>query len=418
MLKIVKDLLTNNIGLKILSVLAAVVIWLVVLSIDDPDKTRTFTTNVVFENTNVITDMGKNFEVLEESNVVSFHVTAKRSLVERLSASDFKATANFENVEIKEDGTAVVPIDIVSTRYSSNQVDINRKNKNVKLALEDLKSNQFKVEVQITGSPAQGSAVGDVTVTPDVITVSGPTSVISQIVKVVATVDVSGRFEDWTEDVVPVLYDSANNALDTSRLTISHETVNVQGEMLSVKELPIAYETNGELAEGYQQVSISCNPEKIIVKGQAEILNELTTITIPKEALDFSNVTSTVEKEIDISTYLPEGVSLVDASHAKIKITLVIEQMEQREFNVPVENIKIFNLPEGYEIEYQGETVPVTLSGYASDLKNLKAEDIQLAIDASQVEPGTNTISLSATLGSGYELVEGTDITINVVKKN
>ena len=38
MLKKLKNLLTNNIGLKFLSVLFAMILWLVVVNIDDPDK--------------------------------------------------------------------------------------------------------------------------------------------------------------------------------------------------------------------------------------------------------------------------------------------------------------------------------------------------------------------------------------------
>ena len=41
MLKKLKNLLTNNIGLKFLSVLFAMILWLVVVNIDDPDKTST-----------------------------------------------------------------------------------------------------------------------------------------------------------------------------------------------------------------------------------------------------------------------------------------------------------------------------------------------------------------------------------------
>ncbi len=57
--KKLKNLLTNNIGLKFLSVLFAMILWLVVVNIDDPDKTSTFTTNITIANENAIADMGK-----------------------------------------------------------------------------------------------------------------------------------------------------------------------------------------------------------------------------------------------------------------------------------------------------------------------------------------------------------------------
>ena len=38
-----KKWLTNNLALKVISILVAMVLWLIVVNIDDPDKTRTFT---------------------------------------------------------------------------------------------------------------------------------------------------------------------------------------------------------------------------------------------------------------------------------------------------------------------------------------------------------------------------------------
>lgn len=412
-----KNLLINNLGLKLLSVIFALILWLVVVNIDDPDKTRTFTTNVTLVNEQVLTDMGKSYEITDNSNVVTFRVTASRSIIERMTASDFKATADMTSIELKEDGTAVVPIDIMANRYSS-QIDIDRKNKNLELTVEDLQSNQFKITAKTDGTPAEGSAVGEVTVSPDIISVSGPASVVGKIAGVEAVLDVSGKFEDVEDNVVPVLYDKNGNVLDTSKLTFNLETVNVKAEILSVKEIPISCETGGELGDDYQQVSVECAPEKITVKGVAEKLNKITVITIPKEDLDISGAKETLTKEVDISTYLPEGVTLVDSEQAKIKITIVIEKTETKTFNVPVENIKIFNLSDDYDIEYQGSKIPVTLKGYTSDMESLSASDIMLSIDVGQIKPGTSEVALALNLGSEYKLVENSTITINLIEKN
>lgn len=417
MLKKLKNLLVNNVGLKFLSIVLAVILWLVVVSIDDPDKTRTFTANVTLTNENVMAEMGKSYEIINESNVVTFRVTAKRSIIERMTSSDFKATADMENIQMKTDGTAIVPIDIVATR-NSGQVEIDKKNKNLEISIEDLKSNQFKITAETTGTPAEGSAIGELTVSPNIITISGPTSVVSKISRVAATIDVDGMFADVEDDVVPVLYDEDGNTLDTSKLTFSQETVTVSAQILSVKEIPVNCETSGELEAEYQQVSVECDPKQITVKGTAEQLNKLTMITIPQEALDISGAKETITKEIDISTYLPEGVTLVDSSQAKVKVTVVIEQTESKTFNVPVENIKIFNLLEDYDIEYQGEKIPVTLRGYTSDLESLSAEDIMLSIDVADVEPGTMEVPLTLNMGSEYNLVENSTVTINLIDKN
>ena len=59
-----KKKLTNNIGLKIASVILAVLIWLVVLNVSDPDKTITISNiPITFINENAITGQDKVYEI-------------------------------------------------------------------------------------------------------------------------------------------------------------------------------------------------------------------------------------------------------------------------------------------------------------------------------------------------------------------
>ena len=91
MLKKFGSVVTNNFGLKVLSIIFAIIMWLVVVNIDDPKITKTFTTTVSITNESAISDMGKYYEVVDGKNTVTFAVSAKRSLIEDLSGSDFKA---------------------------------------------------------------------------------------------------------------------------------------------------------------------------------------------------------------------------------------------------------------------------------------------------------------------------------------
>ena len=79
MLKRLGKTITNNFSLKILAVILAVVLWVVVINIDDPTTSKTYTTNVVAENTDYITSQNKYYEPLDSSNVVSFRVSATRA---------------------------------------------------------------------------------------------------------------------------------------------------------------------------------------------------------------------------------------------------------------------------------------------------------------------------------------------------
>ena len=84
-----KKWLTNNLGLKAISILVAMVLWLIVVNIDDPDKTRTFTNiEVQVLNEDAIEDSGKVYNILDNSNMVTVDVTGPRSYLKDLTASD------------------------------------------------------------------------------------------------------------------------------------------------------------------------------------------------------------------------------------------------------------------------------------------------------------------------------------------
>lgn len=53
-------------------------------------------------------------------------------------------------------------------------------------------------------------------VSPNILKVTGPESVVNQIDHVEATIDVTGASADLTDSVVPVVYNANGEAVDTS----------------------------------------------------------------------------------------------------------------------------------------------------------------------------------------------------------
>ena len=165
--------ITNNFGLKLLAALFAVILWLVVVNIDDPKISQRFSTSVVIENTEYLTSQGKYFEIMDDTNTVVFTVTAKRSYIEKLSNTDFKAVANMENAVIdSEKNEGKVPIEVTALRYGS-LVTISKATQNLEIALDNLAQNQFIVGVETTGTLPEDCALGEVSARPNLLKVSG-----------------------------------------------------------------------------------------------------------------------------------------------------------------------------------------------------------------------------------------------------
>lgn len=416
--KILKTLV-NNIGYKILAVVFAFILWLVVYNIDDPNKTVRFTTNVMVENESAITDMNKCYEVLNGTNTITFSVTAKRSVINKLEDTDFVATADMNRMIMNSDNkSAKVPIEVISRR-SNSSLKYNGKNQYLEISLDDLVSRRFMITADTTGQVADGYALGEVTVTnPNVLNVTGPATIVDKIDSVVATIDVEGMSMNLSDNVLPVFYDADGNEIDTTRLKYNNTTVTIAAKILRVKEIPLSFTTTGTPSGDYRVVEITSDPENIRIKGASSVLNPIMSLAIPAEVLNVSGARDDLTTTIDITEYLPDGVELVDAADATVTVTVRIEAYQSKTFTIDPKDITVNGLEDGYELAFEQNSVTVTISGLQNDLNRLSAADLASAIDVSGMEEGLHQVNLEIELDETNYAARTVSVEVKISKKS
>lgn len=415
--KILKTL-TKNLGFKILAVVFAFILWLVVYNTDDPTVTVSYTTNVTVENASAVTEMNKCYEVLNGTNTVTFAVTAKRSVLNKLEDTDFTAVADMNRMIVNEEGDeANVPIEITSKR-SNSSLKYNGKNKYLEVSLEDLMKRRFIITADTSGKVADGYALGEVTVTnPNVLNVSGPASIVNKIDSVVATIDVEGMSMNLSDNVIPALYDADGQEIDTTKLKLSNTTVTISAKILSVKEIPLVFSTTGVPYGDYRVVEISSKPETVKVKGSSTILNPLSSLTIPGDVLNVSRAREDITTTIDISEYLPDGVELVNASDATVTVTVRIEAYESKKFNLNTSQITVDGLDTNYDLSFEQSTVAVTVSGLKDNLNVLTVSQLSASIDVTDLGVGTHQVNLELSLDEDNYAYQTITVTVEIKEK-
>jgi YbbR domain-containing protein len=399
MLKKLGKTLINNIGLKILAIFFAIVLWIVVVGIDDPTTTLSYTTSISFSNQEYLTDQGKYFEPLDGNNTITFRVTAQRTIQEKLSNSDFTAVADLERCEYDEKSdTFQVPVVVSTSKYSSSQVTISGKQLYKELSVEDLGKVQKQIVAEAQGNVADGCALGDVSISSsNLLKISGPYSVVSQIDRVAATISVDGMSTDVTDVVTPILYDADGNAIDTNKLTLSVNSVTISAKILNTKDVGLEFGTTGEPAEGFMVTGITYNPTTVRIKGEAAVLNPINKITIPNEILDVTGATEDIVTTVDISLYPPTGTSLVLNSDSNISVTVLIEPVVTRTIEVPVSNISIENLDSAYTLDFDSQNFMVTVTAAAGQVDKIDETMISASLDASDLKAGEHNLPVEVT---------------------
>lgn len=409
MLKKFGKVITNNFGLKLLALLFAIVLWLIVVNVDDPKITRTFTTSISVENESAITNQGKYYEIKDNKNTVTFSVYAKRSLVEQLSGSDFKAVADMQNIE----NLSRVPIQISPLHYTS-QISIIKKEQYLNVKVANLQARSFIITAKETGTPENGSVTGNVSVSPNVVKVSGPEKIVSKIDTASATIDVSNMSTDISENVIPEFYDENGKEIDTTDLTSSVSSVTVSAEILKTKEIKLNFEKQGQPASGYEFQGIQYTPQTIMVKGTAKNLDKLDTLDIPSDVLDISKAEENIEKTVDISTYLPNEISLVDNSVKDVDVVVQIQQIINKDIALSSSDVTVTGLSEGQSIAFDSPIETVTLKGTLDILNQITSKSLNATIDVSGLHAGTHTVKMNLTLPDKVTVVSQNRVKITI----
>ena len=142
-----KNKITTNLFLKVLSVIMAFLFWLVIINMIDPTVAKTFRDiPVEILNENVITSANQVFEV-ESGDTVNVTVKGKRSFVETLSPRDFTAVADLSELS----KVNAVSINVQLKKQSNSNVELDWGSAVLKVQLEQRETKKFRVEVTHQG---------------------------------------------------------------------------------------------------------------------------------------------------------------------------------------------------------------------------------------------------------------------------
>ena len=411
-----KKSLTNNIGLKLLAFIFAFMLWLLVVNIDDPVDTKTFDDiPVSIEYTEVVTQDQRSYQVLDGTDTVNVTVSATRSVLEKISAENIVATADMRELYLESQ----IPIEITIPGYEFETATASPRNVQVKI--EQNKSDTFPITVTTTGTVRDGYVLGNVQADPERVTVNGPESVIDQISKVVAEVNVSGLSSDSSIDAVLTYYDEDNNEISAEQLANNLGTTGVKVNVIlyHTARIPVTVDTSEvTAADGYSISEVTWTPEEIQLAGEKEVLDALEEIRIPADAIDITSISQRTEKTVDITPYLPEGTRLVDENGNNILVTARVAREGTKSFDIPVGSITVNNLDDALTVSGygSGDDLEVHIGGPQEQLNSLELSDLAVSIDLKNcTEAGGYEVPVTITLPSDApDCTVETSVTVKV----
>lgn len=407
-----KEKITNNLLLKILSLIIAFLVWLIVVNADNPIMTKSFVvSDVQLLNEAYIDADGKMCMQDEEQDPIRVTIRAERKVLDRISASDIRAVADLQQAVSLDTDPVMVPITAVCAGIAPEDIQVTPQN--LSLHVEDKDTQEFVVNVTTNNTrPDRGYEVGTLSSNPEKIKITGPISLINKIDRVNAAIDVSDASEDVTEETEVTVIDKNGEVFsDTDMAYLNVSKVYVTARLWEVRsDVRIRAEYSGTAAEGYEAESITTTPNVITVAGSTSALEALeeqnNTIWIPADAVDISGEKSDYEEKINISDYLPEGLKLTADSSEDLFIRVNILPEGSSVCEVPTKNIIVENAPDTMQVAFDTAMIEVRVKKTSEDLEDLTEKEIQASIDLEDIEEGSHELPVEIRLPEGYELVD------------
>ncbi len=428
-MKQMKHKLTHNLGLKLISVLIASLIWLFVSNNNDPEVTRGIrNVPITLKNQELITEINKSFTVDDGIEKVNIYVTGRKSVTNRLNANSFTVKADLQNYN---EALGTVPLEVSCTNNKVNQENIRIIPSTISLSMEDKIEESFGVAVTISGKPEKGFEIGRTSiVTGDSVKIAGPESLVRIIGKVTIAVDVTDIDEDL-ENSFPIRVEDKNGDLLSDSQMSKLEIKNSEGVILPeskakvaieiwkcYRDIPLAIDVVGKPAPGYRISKITLTPKTVNLVGDQKSMEELGEVLKLKESISVEGMTEKNEYDLDLNDTLNQydNIRLESDTTSAVKVNIEIAESGSRTISLPISALEMKNIPKEKKLIFSpADYVSVNVKATEMNIEEITPEAIKGSIDLKNCMINDSyTIPVDIELPKGYELIGDVTLVVNI----
>ena len=289
LLRGLKHLFLHNGWLKVIAVIISVVLWAGLISQDE-----TITRDKSFQHVNVSvtgTELMKSNGYIVVSDLdtllddVSVVAAVPQKQYEKAEASTYNIRLDLSRIN----GTGEQEIKLQSTNSTTYGRVTAMNPSSVTVQVEDyIIRERIPVSTKVKGDIPEDWSMEITSVDPNLVTVSGPRSLMQTISKAQVYIDTDNI--EWAEGKVTdsykiQLFNRAGEEIDNPLLSITASSIKIDSVLIELNLLPkVLFSTEdlvqviGSVAPGYQIRKVTISPETMTVAARQEILDQMSTL--------------------------------------------------------------------------------------------------------------------------------------------
>lgn len=383
------NFLRKPLVLKIISILIAVIIWVYVINKNNPEIDEEVRSVIVTINTADSTPYRNGLAITEGlSQTIDVKIRGRHNAIAAYDKSQISATVDINS--ITEEGTYSLPVTVYVP--GDNVWLVNHTPTRLTYTFSKITTQTIPVEVNVTGTKDPSYDISMSDVSPQTVTVKGPSNEINYISHALLTIDLTGVRSDCSLTDSIILVDRDGKSVSSKNVSCDKNQASVEISAKRIKEVELVFTSEGE----DESLLYEVRPKSVKVTGDESTLKALTKINLG--TIDLSQLRSGESMEVTIP--VPEGTTLLSGQKA------VITAMKDTEETSYIKNVSIdtSQMPsfenENLSIELSEDKITVELEGDSDVLKAITAENITVTPDFSHINDkiGTYYVPLTVTI--------------------
>ena len=292
------NLFTRKKIAKIVSVLAALMLWFFVMNDQNPMMDRTVSVPLT------VLNAPSDAKVTESDDSVHIKLRGQRSAFAAMSSDDLKAVVTLDNVEEGKNSVrvhAVVPQGLEVESVSPETITF---------VIDPIITSDKSVSLIRAGGAPQGMAVSSVTAEQSYVEISGPRTAVNSVAQVIGYVGITPQnTQDFDLNVPLTAVNDAGRSVD--EVSVEPRAVNVHVEMargLSRKVVSIKPVFEGSVDKDFVVTNVTVDPVRLEIAGDAQQIEKIMSINT--EPIDITGLKKSTRKAV--SLVLPDGTTVTN----------------------------------------------------------------------------------------------------------
>ena len=417
--RVISRILGSRAFLMALSLLTAVVFWSILVASDGTlTREKTFQ-NVAVSVTGESTLKSRGYIVMDDLDSlisgVKLTVEVTQSNYSRVSGTSYNP--HIDLTQVTGEGENVLNVAFSSQLYGPV---VSCEPSSVRVNVERYITRRVPVVLETSGG-LPGYYLDSAKTDPTMLSVSGPQSLVSQVARAVASIDVSllsGERRSDRNSVQIRLQDAAGNTVESDLIEITNQTVLtdtvvVETELVPMREVPLEVESlvTGEPAEGYELLEVTASQESLLIAAADEVLDAITVLTTD-QPLSIEGATQDVTGTVRLRR--PTGIE--NTVPYDVTVTARIGEMTAQRTLRQVQ-VEVDGLDDSLRVSLSREKQTVQLTGPYTFINGLSQSDVRLFVDVNGLGEGTHVVPVQISIDNAPEFacaLSSPEITVTI----